>query len=183
MNLTEQNLNLTVYPIHWVGESVEGEWVLIVFDRLSQDVGILKGWSLQGELVKTLLEERRQFKSNQIIDIPDEDPQGIFSSIEVEQEGVIQSLSVHVNVDHPYQSDLVVSLSHPEGGKITLHQRQGRNQSGLLLERSIPDWIGLKMKGKWTLNVSDQAKGDIGSLKEWSLEASVIPIASNEDEE
>jgi subtilisin-like proprotein convertase family protein len=111
--------------------------------------------------------------------IPDLDPAGVTSSVSVQDTGTIQSLQVHVDIEHTYIGDLIVRLVGPNGARVNLHLREGRSTDNL--ERTfhldstpaLSAFLGSELGGRWALEVSDHARRDVGRLRRWSLEAEV----------
>lgn len=109
--------------------------------------------------------------------IPDNDTTGIESPIEITEQGTVQSLSVGVQITHPYKGDLEVSLIHPDGTRIRLHNRTGG--AGDDIYTTYPDdttpveplsaLAGKPVQGVWKLRVRDLALADSGTLNAWSL--------------
>ncbi|MHC1754042.1 MAG: M4 family metallopeptidase [Methanosarcina sp.] len=107
--------------------------------------------------------------------IPDSDPEGIKSSINVPEAGLVKDIRVYVNITHPRSRELRVTLISPAGEHIVLHDRNpgsGKNIVTTYNSGSIPKLracIGDQIQGDWILNVSDLAKDDTGSLSQWGL--------------
>ncbi len=101
--------------------------------------------------------------------IPDNSPAGLLSTISVEEEGEVARAVVSVEITHPYRGDLIVTLIH-DGEEVTLAHREGRNAEGLSLKVELPDLVGARLSGDWTLRVEDAGAGDEGALRSWGLE-------------
>jgi subtilisin family serine protease len=109
------------------------------------------------------------------LDIPDADPKGIVSPIQVTESALIRDVQVTVVIEHSYVGDLEVSLVAPAGQTILLQSRTTGRRSGLqatytpqttpLLRRLLNE----PSQGRWQLRVVDQAQGDTGALKIWQL--------------
>ncbi|MCP4594665.1 MAG: M6 family metalloprotease domain-containing protein [bacterium] len=107
--------------------------------------------------------------------IPDDEPEGITSAIQISEHGTASRIAVSVDIIHTYISDLEVELETPSGEKVMLHGRSGSDgddiretftsQSGPLGEA-----VGEAIEGAWKLNVRDLTARDVGRLNEWSLE-------------
>jgi subtilisin-like proprotein convertase family protein len=112
--------------------------------------------------------------------IPDQDPAGIVSRVFVPDSGQIRSLSIFVDITHPYIGDLVVRVTDPDGNRIDLHQRDGGSADNLVrtfTRETVPTlatFLGKDIKGTWSLEVSDHAKFDEGHLRRWTLAAEVL---------
>ncbi len=109
--------------------------------------------------------------------IPDKDPAGIVSELEVPF-GVDQSnLSIPVEILHSFVGDLKITLTDPDGLELTLRDRSGfsaddiKGSFGKDLE-SVDDLsqFNSPTPGTWVLKVSDHAASDIGTLVKWGVE-------------
>ncbi len=109
------------------------------------------------------------------VPIPDLDLEGVLSTIDVEEEGLVKDIRVKVNIEHPYPRDLRVALLTPAGGTVVLHDRKGlpgKNISRTYNLGSAPKLrtcIGERVHGKWRLLVADHAREHAGSLVGWGL--------------
>ncbi len=109
--------------------------------------------------------------------IPDNDPTGVSSAIQIDQTGTVQQAKVSIDVTHTYIGDLRVELLSPSGRRAILHSRLGGSQDDLAttFDSSAPSSalapvIGQPAQGDWILRVTDRARRDIGKLNRWSLE-------------
>ena len=101
--------------------------------------------------------------------IPDNNQSGVSSSVQVSG-GSVTALSVSVSITHTWRGDLIVSLTSPSGTTAVLHNRGGGNADDLVLnDMALADFSGEPSSGAWTLNVSDRAGADLGTLESWSL--------------
>ncbi len=112
--------------------------------------------------------------------IPDNKPGGITSSIDIDEDGTIDSVEVSVDISHTYRGDLLVSLITPVNTIIALHEGEGGRADNLIQvydSGSIPvlhQLSGKEIHGKWSLKVVDRARGDTGKLNSWGLKLKVI---------
>ncbi|WP_449666789.1 thrombospondin type 3 repeat-containing protein [Winogradskyella alexanderae] len=128
------------------------------------------------------------------INIPDNNPVGAESSINVPVTSLITDIIVTVNITHTFDADLILTLRAPNGTEVILSDRNGgsgdnfigtvftTNATTPIADGSapftgefLPDedlavLIGGFSGGTWTLNVSDNAGIDTGSIDSWSLE-------------
>ena len=102
--------------------------------------------------------------------IPDGDPAGVDSIIESAVVGTLASLSVSVDITHPYRGDLTLYLEHESGVKVTLFDRDGDDEDDLVRTFQVPEFVGTYASGYWLLNVADHAIFDEGTLNSWTLE-------------
>jgi subtilisin-like proprotein convertase family protein/subtilisin family serine protease len=113
------------------------------------------------------------------LEIPDADSAGIVSRIDVQDRGRIQSLRISVDIVHSYIGDLRVTLVAPDGERILVHNRQGgssndlRRSFDLATTPDLAQLVGSEVGGVWSLEIADLARWDVGSLRQWSLEAEI----------
>lgn len=101
--------------------------------------------------------------------IPDNDPKGVKSDIVVAEGGSISSLSVTVDITHPYRGDLIVKLVRDGGGEVLLSDRAGGSADDLKKTFAVTAFDGQDAAGTWSLVVIDKAKSDAGKLNSWKL--------------
>lgn len=107
--------------------------------------------------------------------IPDDDDNGIVSTLTLASAGTIASVEISVEIEHTYRGDLVVALVAPGGARVTLHHRAGGREDDLVETWSSASHDGLgalaggRADGTWELHVSDHAAVDVGTLRLWSL--------------
>ncbi len=110
------------------------------------------------------------FASTLAMDIPDDSAAGVRSEIAAREltSECLMTLEVDVDIRHTYRGDLVVGLTSPTGERVLLHNRTGGSADDLHL-RAVPVAISGGPNGAWTLDVSDRAARDVGTLDGWSL--------------
>jgi len=104
------------------------------------------------------------------------------STITVGDSYCIGDVDVDMDITHSYQGDLRLILTSPNGTSVTLHDRSGGSDDDIVTRYddggvdTVPDGPGTLADfnfegsaGVWTLNVSDNAGGDTGTLNSWSL--------------
>lgn len=103
--------------------------------------------------------------------IPDNDRNGVTSTITITEGGTISSLAVHVDIEHTYIGDLTVRLVRVEDGRsVLLHDRAGGSQDDLVKTYTVSDFNGTDAAGTYQLIVADHARWDSGTLRGWSLD-------------
>jgi subtilisin-like proprotein convertase family protein len=103
------------------------------------------------------------------IAIPDNQAAGISSAASIAgATGTVATVSVDLNITHPYIGDLSVVLEH-NGVSRTIHNREGGSADNIVRTISVPGFTGADPNGTWTLRVSDTASADVGSLVSWRL--------------
>lgn len=114
--------------------------------------------------------------SNPAEAIPDNNPTGINDKIVFNEEAVISSVKVYVDISHTFRGDLKVTLVSPSGVQAMLHDRKGGSEDDLKTAfdissaPSLGNLIGQPLKGEWVLLVQDVAASDKGTLNSWGLE-------------
>ncbi|WP_179344418.1 thrombospondin type 3 repeat-containing protein [Winogradskyella ursingii] len=129
------------------------------------------------------------------INIPDNNPTGIGSTINVPTTSLITDVNVTVNITHTWVNDLELTLVAPNGTIVILSNRNGaantQNYTNTVFDQEatepissgsapftgtfVPDgdlsvYYGAFSGGDWTLNVSDNAGFDTGTIDSWTLE-------------
>ncbi len=112
------------------------------------------------------------------LDIPDNQPQGVVSNIQIAQAGSLTDITVGVDITHTYRGDLRVTLVAPSG--VTAELQSPRFDPIPNLQRTFgpgdsPDLANfaqgqVSVQGQWTLHVSDNFRRDVGRLNSWSLD-------------
>ena len=108
--------------------------------------------------------------------IPDNQPAGVSSKINITKSGTVAAIKVSVNITHTYIGDLRVTLTSPSGKLETLHAQLGGSADNLVATYDsaspgvLAAMLGQPMKGNWVLNVSDRARQDVGRLRNWKIE-------------
>ncbi len=134
------------------------------------------------DLVRTLLEKSLQpegsdddttgdmlvFENTFSFDIPDDDPNGISSTIGVDAELTVGELQVEVEIEHTYIGDLTVVL-RKDGRESVLHQEGGGSSDDIKRTFTVTDMMGVQAAGNWELFVKDSANQDKGRLIGWKL--------------
>lgn len=126
--------------------------------------------------------------------IPDNDPAGVSSVINVTNSVTVNDVNVSVNITHTWDGDLTLTLLSPTGTSVELSSGNGGqddNYTGTTFddagtnpitsgsapftgtfqpEGSLASLNGESSVGNWTLMISDSANQDTGTLLDWSLE-------------
>jgi hypothetical protein len=71
--------------------------------------------------------EMLHFEADPNLAVPDNQPTGITSIINVPQDGKVAQIEVAVKIDHTYIGDLQVKLVSPEGDAVMLRQKPGQD--------------------------------------------------------
>jgi len=110
------------------------------------------------------------------LNIPDANPAGVSSTINVTADMTISSIKISVDITHTFIGDLKITLTTPLGTAIVLHDRNGGGTDNLLKTFDLTSTPALgalngkSAKGDWVLLVQDLASADTGRLNRWSME-------------
>lgn len=169
------NLGSTPAIRAFIGEQIQGDWILNVSDLARGDTGKLSQWGLKFLVEKT---EKKQLSQETIPDfqIPDDDVHGIESQINIEKSGKIVNLDVSVDITHGWIGDLKVILVLPSGDEVILHDRKGYSRKEIKKtystrsDENLRSLVNKEMKGVWNLKVLDLEKNDTGTLNRWRID-------------
>ena len=133
------------------------------------------------------------------LSIPDNNATGISSTINFAQNKTITNVKVTVNITHPYDGDLALTLTSPGGTSIILSSGNGgggANYTNTVFDDSgatninlgiapftgvfkpqtdLAKFINEQAKGNWTLKVVDSGASDVGTIDNWSIEICGVP--------
>ncbi len=107
------------------------------------------------------------------LDIPDGNLLGTQFSINVPTtttDGVdltdlsIEQVQLSLDIDHTYRGDLRIVLTSPDGTNSVLSEPHAADAGGILWTYNSTQHWGESMVGLWTLTVSDEVAGDIGTI-------------------
>lgn len=115
-------------------------------------------------------ESSRSFSASPNVTIPDNDPEGVSSVIEVDEDATISGLAVTVDITHLYVGDITVKLVHETHGEVMLLNREGGYNQATKRTFAVSAFNGKTMKGKWRLVVADHDALAQGTLYSWALD-------------
>jgi subtilisin-like proprotein convertase family protein len=117
------------------GENGDGTWTLHVSDRNADDTGVLNAWSLALESAAV------DYSSTDVPKpIPDGDPNGVTSTLDVSATGTIEDLDVILgDITHTCVPDLRIELTSPARTTIRLIASGSGDDGGILVGRGCPD--------------------------------------------
>ena len=107
--------------------------------------------------------------------IPDRDPEGVESVLQVDDEGMIEEIALTVDIRHTYIGDLRVVLVSPSSQVVILHDGSGGSADNLqktyhsATYPALAVLVGTPAQGEWTLKVTDTTAYDTGVLQSWRL--------------
>ena len=158
-----------------------GTWRLRAVDSANQDVGTLTAWAL---ILKTGGTSSGPITSLAVASdvpkaIPDNNLTGVTSLLPVANlSGTLVDVNVSVNISHTYKGDLTVTLIHPDGTAVILHNKTGGSADNVNTTfdtvtapaQPLTALNGKTPNGTWQLRMVDSATQDLGSLLSWSLQ-------------
>ena len=155
------------------GVNAAGVWELFIADSAGSDVGKLKGWSLKfGVAGGDSSTEGGTFTASAepAMSIPDNNAEGVTTTINVSERKSIKSLKVTVAISHTYVGSLTVELKHG-AVKHVLHNQEGGSATEIVKTFDVTAFNGDLTEGAWELHVADgDAYDDQGTIESWSLE-------------
>jgi subtilisin-like proprotein convertase family protein len=105
-------------------------------------------------------------------------------TLEVGETSTLADIKVQLDIEHSYIGDLVVTLIPPpdmQANALKLHNRSGgatHNISRTYDALNLPElasYRGKSAHGSWTLEVRDEARADVGTIKRFGLELMFAP--------
>lgn len=166
-NVGTLNAPLAAAVLTHLDNNVAGRMMRIVADNGD---GNGDGNGDRGTTVQALAQPR--------LPIPDADPAGAVSQLQVSNEGTIQRVGVGVTILHTFIGDLRVSLTSPEGSEALLFEGRGLDQPEDNLQLALSSdsdddalriFVGEESAGAWSLRVVDRIGIDTGTIERWSL--------------
>lgn len=109
------------------------------------------------------------YSNEEVVDIPDNNAEGITSTINVADDLTVFASDVYVNITHTWIGDLTVTLTSPSGTSAVLHSASGGSSDNIDTTFSSAAFNGEVATGDWTLNVADNAAADTGTLNNWAI--------------
>ncbi len=158
------------------GQTVRGEWTLLVQDLAAADASTLNRWELE---IATRAGGALEAEESPGAVIPDNSPAGIERTLRVEPPGQIADIEIALDVTHTYIGDLTVTLVSPSGTQVPLHNRSGGSEDNLITtynsatNSALQVLRGQPAQGNWKLRVADLEAVDVGKLNRWALRVTV----------
>ncbi|HEY9834696.1 MAG TPA: S8 family serine peptidase [Stenomitos sp.] len=118
---------------------------------------------------------RLSARNDNRVAIPDDNPQGVTSTIQVSDAAAVREIQVTVDIQHDFLGDIEVSLKAPNGQVVLLQNRTLGSLTQLQKTYAVDTTSALKQflnksaAGVWQLQVIDYASMDTGILKSWEL--------------
>jgi subtilisin-like proprotein convertase family protein len=142
------------------------------YDSIAQRVALQgEGGFTVGVLGRVSIEA-----NNLNLTIPDNAP-ALSQTLKIEKAGSVTDVGLTVNITHPYVSDLVISLVHPDGTVVELRRNAGGGTPNVnetygldgLARPALNALLGKEISGEWKVLVQDNADRDIGTLNSLKL--------------
>ena len=108
--------------------------------------------------------------------IPDNDLNGVTSTLSVMDAGTVKSVQLSLNLRHTYRGDLTIELRH---GGLSFNVFDGTSvdrpsSDDVVFEAlEVDGFEGSNLSGDWELVVVDSARIDVGRVVDWSLDFKV----------
>jgi subtilisin-like proprotein convertase family protein len=119
------------------------------------------------------------FENLAAVDVPQPiaDYATVASEVTASMGFTVDQVQVSIDISHTYIGDLLITMYSPSGTPVILHNRTGAGTDNIVgtygvdLTPAQPLSLlaGEPADGKWSLEVRDQAGGDVGTLNSWSL--------------
>jgi subtilisin-like proprotein convertase family protein len=99
--------------------------------------------------------------------------------VEVGDSRTLKETRIHIDIEHTYIGDLVVSVRTPGGATITLHNKGGGTTNNLrktydeVNTPGLAALVGTTQTGTWILAVKDTATADSGKIVRFGVELSL----------
>lgn len=114
--------------------------------------------------------------NDDLIAIPDNDPNGVTSIVEVAEEGTVTGVTIDLGIEHTYRGDIIVELRH---AGVAMNVYDGSSVDSqweddvVLTGEAVEGFLGSAAAGEWELFIYDRWGYDTGSLTGWTLNIDV----------
>jgi len=96
--------------------------------------------------------------------------------------GTVTDVNCFVNIAHTYKGDLTVTLIHPDGTQVILHNKTGGSADNVMTTYDTATAPAQPLSvlnnknpaGTWQLRVTDTAAIDVGSLNGWAVQITTV---------
>jgi len=109
------------------------------------------------------------FTNNNNVNIPDNNPTGATSNINVTRTGNSNTIKISYNIVHTYRGDLKVEIYAPNGASAVLREPSGGSTDNIVDSNTL-NAGSTPANGTWSLKVIDNAGADVGYINSWSIE-------------
>lgn len=112
--------------------------------------------------------DTQRFESTEPMPIPDNDTDGLVTTVEVPGQDVAVRVTLELDIKHTYMGDLRISLEH-DGTTAYVWDNAGGQTVDLAQSFVLNDFADKVAGGTWTLSVVDTWELDTGTLESWAL--------------
>lgn len=125
--------------------------------------------------VSRIIKQPLKLSSQAAVKVPDANPKGIESPIQVSATGRVQDIQIHVELDHAFLGDISLTLIAPDKTEVLL---QGRTLGSMTELRTTYSFtttpalmalLGKPVTGQWGLKAVDHVPNSTGKLHRWDL--------------
>ncbi|MBL4660182.1 MAG: S8 family serine peptidase [Alcanivoracaceae bacterium] len=109
------------------------------------------------------------FENTSNVTIPDNNPTGATSNLNVTRTGASGSIKVTYSIVHTYIGDLKVEIFTPTGQTAVLRDGAGGSANNINESKNLNAGT-IEASGNWRLKVTDDAGADTGFIDSWSVE-------------
>ncbi|MBI5535172.1 MAG: proprotein convertase P-domain-containing protein [Deltaproteobacteria bacterium] len=109
-----------------------------------------------------------KYESTTAVDIPDNKPEGVTSTIEVSDSLTAKTVTLDLNVTHTWVGDLQITLQHGDASAV-VWDKAGGSKRDIQQSITLSQFADKDIKGTWTLKVVDTAAQDSGKLNSWAI--------------
>ena len=109
------------------------------------------------------------FTNTSNVNIPDNNPTGATSNINVSRSGNSNTIKISYNIVHTYRGDLKVEIFAPNGASAVLREPSGGVTNNIIDSNTL-NAGSTPANGTWKLKVIDNAGADVGYINSWSIE-------------
>ncbi len=112
--------------------------------------------------------DEHRYTSTEPVSIPDNDPDGVTSTIEVPDSLAIGAAEIEIDLTHTWIGDLRIEVSHGDVTQV-IWDRAGSSDDDIRATFPVASFSGADAAGTWTVRVSDNANADTGVLNSWAV--------------
>lgn len=148
-----------------------------------------------------------QFTNDIVAIIPDGNGnnvagQTIITELNVEAEGIIEEMSINLDLNHTWIGDLVIEIEHPDGTSRRVWNRSCNNTQFINIQASFRDnsqnivcgsptsgtfnpnqsfdvFLNKPKAGIWKLKTTDFYTGDVGTINSWSIDFGCTSLSNS----
>lgn len=117
-------------------------------------------------------DEPQTYENTDTQSIPDDDYEGVKSTIDVDAEGNVSELTLDVDIEHTYRGDIAILL-YKEGTRTVVYKGWTVDEPWKddveITGEKVEGFGGLSASGTWKLRVVDIGSPDTGELKSWAI--------------